>query len=131
MNEEITILLFDGRCNLCNGVIELLRRFKMDKVSMLSSQTGEAENILRYYNINELVTKTIVLLHGKKVFIKSEAILKLLVLNGVNKYLVKSLQLIPKIIRDKIYDFISVNRLKIFGTTNSCYNLDKSNKFTC
>jgi len=130
MKEEITMLLFDGRCNLCNGVIKLLRRFKMDKVSMLPSQTDEAKNILRNYDINELVTKTIILLHGKKVFLKSEAVLKLLALNGVNKYLIKSLQLIPKYFRDKIYDFVAENRLKIFKTTNICYCLDLSNKST-
>ena len=130
MDKNITLLFFDGNCSLCNGIIQLTRKFKFNKVRMVHSQNTAMQIILEKYDLGELVNKTIVLIHKKTVYTKSEAVIKLLELNNVNKYLIGFLRVVPKSFFDRIYNFIAENRFKMFGTVNSCCNLNLSERST-
>lgn len=131
MNKNKTLLFFDGNCSLCNGIIQLTRKFKFNKVRMVPSQNKEMQIILEKYDVGELVNNTIVLIHKKTVYTKSEAVIKLLELNNVNKYLIGFLRVVPKSFFDRIYNFIAENRFKMFGTVNSCCNLNLSERSNC
>lgn len=70
--------------------------------------------------LNPEFTKTILLLHDQKVFRKNEAILEILgMLPGLWRY-IKIFKIIPRFMRDWLYDNIAANRYRWFGRKKSC-----------
>jgi len=115
MNNLKHIILFDAQCNFCNfWVGYILKRDRRDifHFSPLSSETGK--NLLQQYQINPTID-TIVLIEGKKYFIKSTAALRILKsLAGLN-IVFYGLIILPAFIRDFIYDIVAKYRYKWFG----------------
>jgi predicted DCC family thiol-disulfide oxidoreductase YuxK len=115
------IILFDGVCNLCNGVVKFITKRDKNKLfSFLSLQSNEGKEILNQYNINTLTTDSIVYVKNNKAFIKSNAAIAIANdLGGIYKILIL-LKILPSFINDYLYDFIAKNRYKFFGKNDTC-----------
>ncbi len=115
------IILFDGVCNLCNSTINfVIKKDKRNifKFATLQSETGQT--LLNKLKIDSLETDSIVLVDGEKSYVKSTAALKIARnLSGVYPLLYAFL-ILPKFIRDRIYDYVAKNRYKWFGKKDSC-----------
>ena len=75
------IILFDGVCALCQSSIRyILRNDKEKKFTFTPIQGEFAKNILKQNEINAL--KSIILFDGKKVYYKSNAVLKICLILG-------------------------------------------------
>ena len=122
------IVVFDGVCNLCNGAVRfILKRDKKEifNFSWLQSETGRrlyAEYKLDPEEENSLAVRQagIVLLHGEKVFTRSAAVLQIAKMLGGGWVLFYPFILIPKFIRDGLYNFVARNRYRWFGKKNDC-----------
>ena len=116
------IVLFDGVCNLCNGAI--LKTIKYDKknkfvYTALTSETGKA--ILDKLQIDPVKTDSIILYDPSVTFYtKSSAALKVMNDFGGLWLLSGIFWIVPKPIRDLVYDFIARNRYKWFGKKEQC-----------
>ncbi|WP_408007853.1 thiol-disulfide oxidoreductase DCC family protein [Pseudalkalibacillus sp. A8] len=114
------ILLFDGECNLCNGIVQFV--IKRDpsaqfKFAALQSETGQ--KLLKQYNLPPRFD-SFVLIENDKAYQKSSAGLKVARhLNG-GWHLFTIFKIIPTPIRDVVYNFIARNRYKWFGKRDSC-----------
>jgi len=85
-----------------------------------SLQSDTAQKILKEKNFNPLKIDTIVLVLNDKLFTKSSAALQIVKrLDGMWK-LVYVFSILPKPMRDVVYDFIARNRYKWFGKRDSC-----------
>ncbi|MCB0349422.1 MAG: DUF393 domain-containing protein [Bdellovibrionales bacterium] len=124
------ILYFDGECIFCDSWIQFLyRQDKKKRLLFCALQSDYAAN-----NIDSKLTKdlhTLVLSNKvkNKLYIKSGAVLRVLAL--VNPIFMPCLVflLVPKCIRDFIYDIVAKNRYKLFGKKELCAaipNLDRS-----
>ena len=115
------IILFDGICNLCNSTINfVIKRDKqnMFKFATLQSETGQS--LLSEFKIDRTETDSIVLIDGKKSYVKSTAALHIAKnLSGVYPLLFGFL-ILPRFIRDRLYDYVAKNRYKWFGKKESC-----------
>lgn len=115
------IILFDGICNLCNGAINFV--IKKDKENVfkfatLQSETGK--NLLKKFDIDSDKVDSIVLIQGKKSYIKSDAALQIAKhLKGGIKFLYL-LRILPIGFRNLVYDKVAKNRYKWFGKKESC-----------
>ena len=116
------IVLFDGVCNLCNSSVNFIVdrdpkvRFKF---AALQSEKGQ-ELLSQILRANESSFDSIVLISNNSVYIKSSAALRIARhLNGLWPILY-SFIIIPKPIRDFVYDFIAKNRYKWFGKSDAC-----------
>ena len=116
------IVLFDGVCNLCNTSVNFIidrdpkARFKF---AALQSEKGQ-ELLYQILRANESSFDSIVLISNNSVYIKSSAALRIARhLNGLWPILY-SFMIIPKPLRDFVYDFIAKNRYKWFGKSDVC-----------
>jgi predicted DCC family thiol-disulfide oxidoreductase YuxK len=122
-NKDINhIIFFDYRCKFCNFWINFIIKKDKTKIFHFANTNGNYIKSLDIYNqIKDL--QTIILYTNDKYYIKSNAIITILIkLGGIFK-LFKLFLIIPSSILDKVYECISKNRYKI--------NLNQENKKTC
>jgi predicted DCC family thiol-disulfide oxidoreductase YuxK len=116
-----TVLLFDGECNLCNSTVNfILEKDKKGKIKFASLQSETGKQLSRESSVTTSNLSSVVLIHNKQVFTKSDVVLQVsIILGGVWKLLALT-RVIPRPIRNWIYDLIAKNRYKWFGKTNQC-----------
>ncbi len=120
------ILLFDGYCNLCHSsVLFVINHEKNNDLYFTSLQSDIGIEILNYYKINPSEVDSLVFIDNDKAYIKSSAALRLgKYLKGIYSWGIIFL-VIPKFIRNFVYDFIAKNRYKWYGKKDSCMIPDK------
>lgn len=115
------VLLFDGVCNLCNASVN----FVIDhdsagrvKVGAIQSDAGQA--LLREHGLDPTYLDSLVLLDGGRAYVKSDAALRLArYLDGPWAWL-NRLRVLPKPLRDALYDVVAANRYRWFGVRDAC-----------
>ncbi len=115
------IVLFDGVCNFCNFWVNfLLDRDKKDKFRFTALQSEKGSELLRKFNLSTEDFDTFVFIDGDKVYVRSTAALIVAKnLPGLWKALYVFI-IIPKSIRDFLYNLVAKNRYKLFGKTEAC-----------
>src|SRR5258707_6219589 len=125
------IILFDGVCNLCSASVQfIIKRDSEKKFRFASLQSVFAKKILVEKQIGDS-GKTILFLKDKKIYFRSDAALEISrELDGLWPVLY-FLKIIPRFIRDAVYNFISRNRYRWFGKTDACWlpSPDLSSRF--
>src|ERR1035441_6257253 len=115
------ILLYDGVCNLCSGVVKfVIKHDAKDRFYYASLQSATGKGLLEQYGLKANETDSFVFIDKGKVWIHSSAVLQLCRDMGVpwNQFYI--LMIIPRPIRDAVYKFIAINRYKWFGKKDSC-----------
>ena len=126
------LLLFDGVCNLCNSSVQFVIKYDTKKQFHFSSlQSDAAKEILLQFGETNLNLDSVILISDEKIYSKSSAILRVLKLLGGFYSIGIIFYIIPKFIRDKIYDFVAKNRYKWYGKRESCMlpNKELKNRF--
>jgi predicted DCC family thiol-disulfide oxidoreductase YuxK len=121
-----TLVLYDGVCGLCNRLVRVLLRFDKDdcfRYAPLQSQF--ASEVLRRHGLDaaELDTVTLIGDYGtvtEQAYTKSDAIMLAAHKLGGIWLLGRVTSVLPKSIRDKVYDVIARNRYRIFGKYRTC-----------
>lgn len=116
------IILFDGVCNLCNqSVLKVIKLDQKDSFLFTSLQSDTGKQILNHLQIDTSKIDSIILFEPNSIFkIKSSAALSIMNNFGSLWKLSQVFWVIPKPIRDLIYDFIAKNRYKWFGKKDQC-----------
>ena len=113
------VILFDGVCNFCNSSINLLIRNDKKAYFQFAPLQGEIAQQLVGNRILP-TPESVILLEDGKIYEKSTAALRIAKkLDGLWP-LVYILHIIPKFVRDPIYDLIARNRYKWFGKKETC-----------
>ena len=121
MINQHSIILFDGVCNLCNNVVQFV--IKHDKKSRFlfgSLQSSEGKKILNEFHFTLSTINSFILIEDNKPYIKSTAALRVAKKLGGLWTLLYGFIIIPKFIRDGIYEVISKNRYRWFGKKDEC-----------
>ncbi|PWA11805.1 thiol-disulfide oxidoreductase [Pueribacillus theae] len=114
------IILFDGVCNLCNHSIQFIIKRDPNAVFKFASlQSDIGKELLKKHGLNE-DTDSFVLIENNKSYIKSSAALRVCrKLKAPWNFFVLFF-IVPRPVRDFIYDFIAKNRYRWFGKQESC-----------
>lgn len=126
LNKEI--ILFDGDCNLCNKYINLIIRYDQKdnfRFATIKSQIGQ--NIIKDLNLINIQEDTLLLIKKKSIYIKSDAVIRILSCLQFPINILSLISLIPRFIRDYFYDIIAKKRKKIFKT-KECLLPNKKNR---
>ena len=119
--KENPVILFDGICNLCNGIVNFIIKHDPEsyfKFTPLQSTLGQ--RLLVKHGFNPELLNTFVLIDGDGCLTKSDAALYIARhLSGVGS-LLRIFSLIPKPIRDWCYAIIVRNRYRWFGKIEAC-----------
>lgn len=112
------VVFFDGVCHLCNSFVDWVVRHDRDKRILFAPLQGEtAANHLTPEQRKEL--SSVLVKDGDRILEKSEAVLRVLAeLPGWKS--LATLRLIPRPLRDLVYDFVAKNRYRWFGKYETC-----------
>ena len=121
MNNNEQVLLFDGFCNLCNGlVIFIIKRDSKSKFKFAALQSSAGQTLLKKYGLSSDDINTLVYVKGGNIFLKSSAVIHILKdLGGLWKLFIVFI-ILPKFIRDFFYKLIAKWRYKILGKRETC-----------
>ncbi|MEO6456016.1 MAG: thiol-disulfide oxidoreductase DCC family protein [Ginsengibacter sp.] len=115
------IILFDGVCNFCNAIVNFIITQDTKKVFLFAAlQSRAGKQLLEQYKINWMANDSFVVIENAKAYQKSTAVLRLY--NKLAWYWKWSqiFWIIPKFIRDAVYNLIAKNRYKWFGKKDEC-----------
>ncbi len=115
------IIIFDGECNLCNGVVGWLLKFApKDIFEFIPFQSPKGQSLLLENNFPTDQLDTVILIDDHGITTHSDGFLN--IVSKIPKWqrVAALLAFIPRMIRDFIYKTASKNRVKWFGTSNSC-----------
>lgn len=119
MEKHERILFFDGVCNLCNGLVRfVIKHDRHIRIKFAPLQSDIAGKILTEYDV--IKTDSVIYLSGDRIFYRSEAILRMFLDMGGAWKLLYGFIVLPRFLRDFIYDLIARNRYRIFGRRESC-----------
>jgi len=116
------IVLFDGVCNLCSKSVQfILKRDKKNQFLFGSLQGAYGQEMLKKYQLPESEFNSFMLIEGDKLYTKSSGALRMLKHLGGWWRLLYVFIIVPKFIRDGIYNWVSKNRYKWYGKMNECW----------
>jgi predicted DCC family thiol-disulfide oxidoreductase YuxK len=117
-----SVILFDGLCNLCNGAVQfVIKRDKKNSFHFASLQSDYAAEKMIQFDIKPAQLESIILLEDGKLYKRSTAALRVArKLNGLWPLLYGFI-IVPRFIRDAVYNYIAKNRYKWFGKQESCW----------
>jgi predicted DCC family thiol-disulfide oxidoreductase YuxK len=116
-----SIVLFDGVCNLCNGAVQfIIRRDRRRQFRFASLQSETGQERLRQMNLPTAAFSTFVLSEGGKVYTRSTAALRIARRLPGAWPLLYAFVLIPRPVRDWVYDLVARCRYRLFGRQDSC-----------
>lgn len=120
--KESPVLIYDGTCNLCSAAVEFLLRFDREgNVLLAASQSASGAMLLARHPDAASVAESVLLMDAGTAYARSDAIQMLLrFLPQPWPLLGTLLRIVPRTIRDGVYDIISRNRHRWFGRKVVC-----------
>lgn len=115
------VVLFDGVCNFCNKTVQfLLKRDRADKLRFASLQSDTGKSLLTQAHYDQDYKASILFFSEGKVYQKSDAFCQIMRRLRGGWRLFYWIKLIPRAVRDRVYDFISSHRYQWFGRQDHC-----------
>ncbi|MFN9474299.1 thiol-disulfide oxidoreductase DCC family protein [Acidovorax sp.] len=116
------IVVFDGKCLLCNGWVQfLLRHDRQGRIRFASMQGQEGVRLLREAGLSASEgLQTLLVMEGGKSWQRTSAILRVLHRLGWPWRLAWVGWLVPAPLRDALYRWVARNRYRIWGRSEVC-----------
>jgi predicted DCC family thiol-disulfide oxidoreductase YuxK len=116
------IILFDGVCNLCNGSVRFVLEHERQPIFRFAwIQSAAGEELLKSCGLPSDYRQAVVLIDSGKVYLGSTAALKIGQQLRFPGPLLSSVGfMVPRLLRDRVYDQIARNRYRLFGKRDVC-----------
>ncbi len=116
------IVLFDGVCNLCNAAVKfIIKRDKKNLFRFASLQSAFGQSVLQKFHLSPEALNSFILFEKGKVYTKSAGALMVAKQLSGGWPLLYAFMIVPRFIRNAVYDLIANNRYKWFGKKDSCW----------
>lgn len=115
------IWVYDGVCVLCSGGVRYtLSHERGHAIRFVAIQSREGRELARRYGIDPDDAESFLFIEGDRALTKSDGVLALAAhLDGPAR-LFRAGRLLPKSLRDWLYDRLARNRYRIFGRRSTC-----------
>ena len=115
-------IYFDGECNLCSGSVQfILKRDRKERFRFASLQGETGQALLAANQISKEHFDSFILQEGNAIHLRSTAALRVARYLGGTWSLLYTFIIVPRFIRDAVYDFISRHRYAWFGKRATCW----------
>lgn len=111
------LLIFDGDCNLCSGVVDFIIRRDPSARFLFTTNSSPLVSSL---GIDSSTLNTVVLVYQNHLYTRSDAILRVCAEMGWPWKSAIVFRLIPKFVRDALYLLVARWRYRVFGKRKSC-----------
>ena len=120
MNDH-PVILFDGVCNFCNNAVNfVLKRDKKKQIVFAPLQSAAGKKLMEEYDLPTDDMQSFVFIENGKAYTRSTAALRVCrYLSAIWPWCYGAI-IVPKFIRDGIYNRIAKNRYKWFGVRQEC-----------
>ena len=109
------IIFYDGECGLCNGGVQFILKYeKTNEIHFSTLQNNLGQSVLKYLNLSTTNLSTFIYFRKNKYLTKSSAALYSLKDCKSWVSILFLFIIIPKFLRDIVYDLVAKNRQKIF-----------------
>lgn len=116
------ILLFDGVCNLCNDSVQwVIRHDPTAKFRFASLQSETGQTLLRQHQLPTDEINTVVLIDGETAYTRSDVPLRIFAKIGGVWPLLSVFWVVPRPLRNAVYNWIASNRYCWFGKKEACW----------
>jgi predicted DCC family thiol-disulfide oxidoreductase YuxK len=113
------IFVFDGYCVLCStGASFIMRHDPQGKVRFLSAQSPLGQAVYAHFALP--LDASYLPITPEGTFTKTTGYFKLADILGGWFRLGKIFRLVPRAIRDVVYDWVATNRYRLFGKSEQC-----------
>lgn len=120
LNEK-KIILFDGLCNLCSASVKfILKRDKKGQFYFTSLQSDAGRALLLQFEQKKYSEDSVILIKENRLFEKSSAAMEICKDLDQPYPLLGAFGIVPKSLRDRLYEWVARNRFHWFGKRNSC-----------
>jgi predicted DCC family thiol-disulfide oxidoreductase YuxK len=114
-------ILFDGVCNLCNGFVRfVVARDPAARFRFAALTSPAAARVLREAGVTPPLPDSMILIEEGRVFMRSDAPLRIARGLSFPWPLLYGFIVVPRVIRDRVYDFIAGRRYRWFGRREVC-----------
>ena len=114
-------VLFDGVCNLCNGFVQfVITRDPDARFRFAALQSDAAASLLRDAGVTPPLPDSLILVEDGRVYFRSAAALRVARRLRFPWPIAYGLVVVPRVIRDRLYDVIAAHRYRWFGRRESC-----------
>jgi predicted DCC family thiol-disulfide oxidoreductase YuxK len=121
------VLLFDGVCNLCNGLVAfLIPRDPDGQLQFAALQSDAGQALLARHGLPTEGFDSFVLVEGEQLYTKSDAAIRVAELLGWPYRAARVGRLLPSGLRDSLYDIVANNRYDWFGRKDQCMVPDEN-----
>lgn len=115
------ILLFDGVCNLCNGLVRFVIRHDADGTYRFAPLQSDVGRVLQErHDLDPEDVDTVVLVDDGEYYLKSEAVFRVVRNLDGPWPLLAPLRYLPRRLRDFGYDVVARYRYRVFGKKDAC-----------
>lgn len=118
--EEAPIIFFDGVCNLCNSLVDLLLRLDKRQAFRFASLQGETAARLLGPLAENPHTWSVVYVDEQGVHNQSDAALAICRRLGGVWVVLAWFRMVPRVLRDPVYRLIARYRYHLFGRRETC-----------
>lgn len=121
MQRQAPIWLYDGVCVLCSGGVRYMLRHERDhETRFVAIQSPEGRALALRHGIDPDEPDSFLFIEDGKALAKSDGVLALVRhLNGPARLLLAG-RILPRGLRDWLYDRLARNRYRWFGRKESC-----------
>lgn len=121
MSPDRSIVIFDGVCNLCNFWVDfLIKRDKKGLFLFTANQDQAGKEILETHGESAEDVRTIYFLEKDILYKESSAVLRVARRLPGLWPLLYAFIIIPRPIRDLVYQWVAKNRYRWFGQKETC-----------
>ncbi|CAG5085268.1 thiol-disulfide oxidoreductase DCC family protein [Parvicella tangerina] len=115
------IIIFDGECAFCNSSVLFIRKHNAtNNLLYCSSQTDAAKALISTFDIDLSPEDSLIYIKEGEPFVYSSAALEIAKELDHFWAMLSIFLIVPKSLRDRIYQFIAKYRKSIMGTSESC-----------
>jgi predicted DCC family thiol-disulfide oxidoreductase YuxK len=120
--DDKPIIIFDGYCALCSGWARFVLRHDCDATyRLLPAQSELGHALYVHYGLDPKDYETNILTADGVAWFKSEGSIRMAEGLGLPWSLAGAFRILPRGLRDRLYEFIARNRLRFFGQRETCY----------
>jgi predicted DCC family thiol-disulfide oxidoreductase YuxK len=120
--DDRPIVIFDGNCVLCSSFAQfILRVDRRRRFRLMVAQTPLGAALFAHYGLFDDDYRTNILLEDGRIWLKSDGSIRIFVGLGFPWSMAALAKILPRSLRDWLYDVVARNRLRWFGRRETCF----------